>query len=305
MTHDRCSELLSGYLRGELPSEEAEEVRTHLESCDDCRAEERAVAALMTADETPLDDVERARLHRGLAQELFTTRANADVAGAAPAGPDWRRWIAPAFASAAVLAGILALTLGGGTDDAAQVEQLSAPEREELRDRDGGSDSAESGAGGGAASKPGRALSGEASAHGSATEFAGGPQPVFLANAGRLTAKDLSEAGRTEEPFVSFVRAYSPGDGPDLYAAFLRSLAGAAGGTGPDIRECAATLPQDGTLLPAYAALARYEGEDALVLGFVTADPGSRRFDRYLMWVWERGSCRQPIDTLFEEIDEP
>jgi hypothetical protein len=56
-------------------------------------------------------------------------------------------------------------------------------------------------------------------------------------------------------------------------------------------------------LLPAYGAKARYEGRDALVLGFVTTDAGSPALDRYLMWVWAKGSCRQPIDTLFERID--
>lgn len=303
MTHETCSELLAGYVRGELPPAQAEEVRTHLAGCDECRAEERAVAAL-TATEVRMDDVERARLHRGLAQELFAARANADVAGAAPAGGrrEWTRWIAPALASAAVLAGVLVVATGNGTDDAAE---LSIQDPDRSGEQESGLDSAE---GGGAAhsGKPGRtrALSGAASSEESAYDLEdAGPQPVFVANAGALDARELSATGRTGEPFASFVKGYLPGDARPLYEPFLRSLASVAGDAGPQVEECAATLPQDGTLLPAYGALARYEGEDALVLGFVTSDPGSERFDRYLMWVWARGSCRQPIDTLFEHVD--
>ena len=306
MTHETCSELLPRYVRGELAAEQSEEVRTHLETCDDCRAEERAAIALLSSDEPPMDDVERARLHRALAQELFAARANADVAGAATApAREWTRWMAPALAAAAVLAGALVIATGGGTDDAADLG-LSAPEREELGDDAG--DAAESGGGAGfdAETRPhrSRAVRGTAATQESALAPAG-PQPVFVANAGSVAADDLSELGRSGEPFRSFVESYAPEDGPDLYAGFLRGLAREAGGARREVEQCAATLPQDGTLLPAYAALARYEGKDALVLGFVTSDPGSESFDRYLMWVWARDSCRQPIDTLFEEVDAP
>lgn len=304
MTHERCSELLAGYVRGELPAAQAEEVRTHLAGCEGCRAEERAVAALTAVDEPPMDDVERARLHRGLAQELFAPRANADVAGAAPgaARREWTRWVAPAVASAAVLVGALVIATGGGTDDTAE---LSIQEPNRLANEGSGDDSA-GGSAPAAEAQPdrSRALSGAASSEESAFDLEdSGPQPVFLANAGSLDARDLSAAGRRGEPFASFVKSYFPRDARGLYEPFLRALASVAGGAGPQVEECAATLPQDGTLLPAYGALARYEGEDALVLGFVTSDPGSERFDRYLMWVWARGSCRQPIDTLFEHVD--
>lgn len=307
MTHDRCSELLAGYVRGELAPAQADEVRRHLAGCDECRAEERAVIAL-ASDEPALDDVERARLHRGLAQELFAPRANADVAVAAPSGQvrEWKRWIAPALASAAVLAGVLVIATGGGTDDAAEAP-LSVEEPNELGDEGADQHSAEGG-GGAQAGKPGRsrALSGAASTQESAFDLTeNGPRPIFVANAGAVDARELRSIGRSGEPFASLVESYFPGDAQGLYQPFLRSLVSAAGPAGTQVEECATTLPQDGTLLPAYGALARYDGEDALVLGFVTADPGSERFDRYLMWVWARGSCRQPVDTLFEHVDAP
>jgi hypothetical protein len=306
MTHDRCSELLLGYVRGELPSALSDEVRAHLAGCSDCRAEEKAVAALtVTADDdsTPLDDMERARLHRGLAQELFTARANADVAGAAPASRGWARWIVPAGTAAAVLAGVLVTTLGGGLGDTGGDAGVAPLSREEGPAEGGGGD---------AVSPRDRvadednrrnhvtAHSGEAAE--SQTTFAGpeAPDPVFDPDAGTLTASDLSDIGRPV--FEAFAAAYRPGDGARVYDGFLAALAREDAGVRPQIEECAATLPQDGSLIPAYAAVGEYEGHRALVLGFVTSDPGSRRLDRYLVSVWDLEECAQPVDTVFERI---
>lgn len=313
MTHDRCSELLRGYVRGELPREVAGEVREHLGTCADCRAEEQAVAALAVndaVDARPLDDVERARLHRGLAQELFLSRANTDVAGAGSGGRRWVRWIAPAAAAAAVVGAVVVMTLGGGVDDAG-----IAP----LSQQDGGADA---GAGGGvedssealeahADDKPGRhrssssaAVTGEAAgAGGEQADFAGpdAPRPVFDPDRGKLTDAELAEIGRGH-PFDEYANAYEPSDGPGLYDRSLDVLKKEAVGIGPQIDECAATLPQDGSIVPVYATVGQYDGRNALVLGFVSSDPGSRELDRFLMWVWEMDDCEQPIDTLFGRI---
>ncbi len=54
---------------------------------------------------------------------------------------------------------------------------------------------------------------------------------------------------------------------------------------------------------PSCGSVAEYDGTRALVLGFVTSDPGSPKLDRYLMWVWELDECEQPIDTVFERIE--
>lgn len=312
MTHDRCSELLRGYARGELPDDVSGEVRAHLATCAECRAEERAVAALAVTDEVdarPLDDVERARLHRGLAQEVFTARANADVAGGPGRERRWVRWVAPAATAAAVLAGVLVMTLGGGSgDDAGQTAlQPFSAENEGGAEAGGADDSAtqsQAGGGGKLEDKDGRrrgltAASGQAS-----TDFAGPEQPApsFDPDRGTITASELSEIGRGHL-FVSFADAYRPKDGPGLYDRFLEVLTTEATGLGPQIEACAATLPQDGSLIPAYATAGEYDGRRALVLGFVTGDPGSRKLDRYLMWVWEIDVCEQPIDTLFEYID--
>ncbi|HYP22528.1 MAG TPA: hypothetical protein VEV43_03055 [Actinomycetota bacterium] len=311
MTHDRCSELLRGYARGELPDDVSDEVRAHLATGGDCRAEERAVAALAVTDGVdarPLDDVERARLQRGLAQELFTARANADVAGAAAPERRWARWIAPAATAAAVLAGVLVMTLGGGADDAAETAlQPFSRAGEGGADAGGADDSAaQSQAGGQVEDKRGRrrgltAATGQASTE---SDFAGPeqPAPVFDPDGGTITTSELSEIGRGRL-FRSFADSYRPEDGPGLYDRFLEQLTTDAVALGPQIEACAATLPQDGSLIPTYATVGEYDGRRALVVGFVTGDPGSRTLDRYLMWVWEIDVCEQPIDTLFERID--
>lgn len=308
MTHDRCSELLPRYVRGELPRDLADEVRAHLGSCEECRAEERAVAtlsAVVAPDPSPLEDMERARLHRGLAQELFTSRANADVAGAG--GRRWSRWVVPAAAAAAVLAAAAVMTLGGGVGDSD-----SAAVHSSLKANEGGGgggdavrDSSDA-ARGTESAETQRALSGlssEADAAGGVAYGAPGqPEPRFEPDAGALTPAELSEIGRGKL-FRSFAAAYRPDDGPRLYDGFLDALGKDAPELRGEIDECAATLPQDGTLIPAYATTGEYDGRDALVLGFVTSDPGSRKLDRYLMWVWARGECDQPVDTLFEYIE--
>lgn len=302
MTHDRCSELLGSFVRGDLPPEDARAVREHLAGCELCRAEHRAVATLATGDTPAMDDVERARLHRGLAQELFKPRANADVAASKRTTPRWARWVAPAFATAAVLAGIFVMATGGGSDDEAAQLSAEAPAAEDAQER-GGLDTASRGDGGGGSSgdestkESSNALSAQA---GPETSFdaAGDPTPAFYGDAGRLSSRDLVGLG----DFRTYAAAYSPADSFALYDPFLKEIASAAGDAGREVQECGATLPPDGGLIPVYGAVGEYDDGDVLVLAFVTSDPGSEELDRYLIWVWARGDCDQPIDTFFERI---
>ncbi|MDQ3914499.1 MAG: zf-HC2 domain-containing protein [Actinomycetota bacterium] len=310
MTHERCSELLSAYAAGDLPRGDAEAVRAHLEACAECRAEQRAAAAFAAPPGEGLSDLERARLHRALAQELFVSRANAEVA-ATPSEPPWKRWILPALGSAAaVLIALLVITgglVGGGDDQASIGTEGDA----------GGSDASletaqeattDTAAGGGAGgggephSSDDRALS--ATSGGPAAAFdSEGPRPEFEPDAGRLSAEELASIGRSSELFQAFSNRYTVGDVGVLRERFLRRLVASSGAASDQARRCAATLPQDEPILPAYGATGTYDGRDALVLGFVTNDAGSAALDRYLMWVWAKGSCRQPVDTLFERID--
>lgn len=312
MTHDRCSELLRGYVRNELPRDLADEVRGHLAACDACRAEERAVAATAVtdgADARPLDDMERARLHRGLAQELFTPGAN-DVRAPAPASRRWARWIVPATTAAAVLAGVLVMTQGGGMDaDVPESAAVQAPVEDE-----GGSGAADAGAGGAGGSgtstgrpsgKAGtdthRALSAAAGTEGAQAEFDApqDPLPVFDADRGVLTSSELTDIAQGGH-FRRFALSYRPKDASDLYDGFLDLIASEADDLAPRIAECAATLPQD-SLIPAYATTGEYRGNRVLVLGFVSSDYGAR-LNRVLIWAWKQGDCDEPVETLFQKI---
>ncbi|MFN2586606.1 MAG: anti-sigma factor [Actinomycetota bacterium] len=310
MTHETCSELLRRYVRGKLPREDVDAVRAHLTGCAECRAEEQAVGALLATKPESLTDLERARLHRGLAQELFVTRANADIATPAPAAP-WKRWIVPALGSAAaVLVALLVITGGPlGSDGGDEAETGALQEgadasRDAVRDATVEPFSAQ---GGGSAqgSEPVQSDNRPVAAAGEAgTAFdAAGPKPEFEVAAGELTPEELASIGRGSELFRSFSERYTVADVDALREDFLGRLVDRAGPASDQARRCAATLPQDESILPAYGATGEYDGEDALVLGFVTNDAGSPSLDRYLMWVWTKGSCSQPVDTLFERIE--
>lgn len=308
MTHEMCSEQLHAYVAGDLARDDAEAVRAHLDECSDCRAEEQAVAALAARPDEPLTDLERGRLHRALSRELFSPRANEDVATPAPGTP-WKRWIAPALGSAAaVLVALLVVTGGltGGGDDSASQGAADGGGTDASLESSGDAVEPAGGGGGSAArekDKPtqDQALSAAAGEAGSA--YNRGPQPQFDADAGTLSAEELSSIGRRSDLFREFAATYTVDDARDLRGRFLRRLASESGAASTQVRECAATLPQDEPILPAYGATGKYGDRDALVLGFVTNDASSSSLDRYLMWVWTKGSCRTPVDTLFERID--
>ena len=306
MTHERCSELLRGYAGGELPREVADDVRAHLAACEECRVEERAVAVLFatgTADAQPLDDLERARLHRGLAQELFTPRATSHTAGFAAPERRWVRWLVPATAAAAVLAGVLVMTLGGGVNDSASNTAIAPAAEDGGADSEGLEDSSSGrGKGKGSRSSALSAQSGGGAAPDAEADYGApeNPRPAFDPDRGVITTSELYEIGRGHL-FRSFADAYRPAEAPDLYDEFLEVLAAEAIGLGPQIEECAATVPED-SVVPTYATVGEYDGRRAFVLGFVTSDPGSSTLDRYLILVWELDDCGQPIDTLSERI---
>jgi hypothetical protein len=309
MTHERCSELLGEYVRGELPRDVAGEVRAHLTECADCRAEEQVVVALAEPPGASLDDLDRARLHRALAQELFpATPANAEVAGTPEVR--WKRWIAPALASAAAVLIVLLVVTGGifgsGGDSA---DMGAAGSGASLEMAGGGTDSGTAdrfeGAGGGsAASTKAKGGNQELSvASGAQAAYdADGPAPEFDPDAGPLTPDGLASIGRESALFRSFASTYTVADVDGLRDTFLRRLVDSSGPASGQARRCAETLPEEEPILPAYGATGTYDGHDALVLGFVTNDAGSASLDRYLMWVWAKGSCKQPVDTLFERI---
>ena len=77
MTHERTLELLDDYVGGELPPRTERDVRRHLMQCDDCRAEETALRALLDEAATLPEEIAPPRdLWREIAPRL---QARAEV----------------------------------------------------------------------------------------------------------------------------------------------------------------------------------------------------------------------------------
>jgi anti-sigma factor RsiW len=146
MNHERCSESLGAWLRGELPASEAEEVAAHVEECADCARERDALGLLLALDVEPLVEEERARLERAV-----LAQRRAEVIAWAPTRPSWRARLAPALGAAALIALVAVGAVYVGLDGGADEDQAGAPEavtgaaptptddaggdRQELRDR--------------------------------------------------------------------------------------------------------------------------------------------------------------------------
>jgi hypothetical protein len=278
--HDRCSELIAPFVRGELPGRDAAEVREHLDGCDVCSAEERAVRTLLASATTPpMSEIERARLHRRLED---ATTAEAGSRDHAQSRSGWSAGIAVWGASAAVLAvvgGFLYLGLGDGGND--------------------GLESARGGDGGGAAQ--------EADAPAEDSSLGGGvaPEPTFIDRLDRLTDRELEATGRRGSVANQFASAYSVDDVVENRTRAVASLAGQAPESlREQIRRCADVVfegqPQS---LPASGRLGTYQGRTVLVLTFAWSDDPAGPLDRFMVWAWpEGGSCDTPIAYRFGTI---
>ncbi|MGH2807944.1 MAG: anti-sigma factor family protein [Actinomycetota bacterium] len=105
--HERYSERLSGYVRGELGPEETEEIRAHLLECPMCRHEEAALIALSAAPIEGLSGEESERLHATVMAEIADQPKLAVAPSQATSPPPRRSWaprVAQFMAAAAVIA---------------------------------------------------------------------------------------------------------------------------------------------------------------------------------------------------------
>ncbi len=66
LTHERCSELLTAYLSGELDPDQHRLVEDHLEHCAQCSDERAGLVALRSATDEGLTGDERAMLRAGV-----------------------------------------------------------------------------------------------------------------------------------------------------------------------------------------------------------------------------------------------
>jgi anti-sigma factor RsiW len=286
INHDTCSELLAGFVRGELPKELQSAVAGHLGGCRRCRMEHRAVEALLLSTRVePLTASERSQLREAL-RAVRVTGTPEGVAPASPAAPSpparGRKTpvrslreratsrMAPALGAAAllVLLGVAAAFLvtgtgggGGGVSSRASRNAAESGQRE-----------ASPGAAGGAFARLAAAP----------------PQPRFVPGAGSLSSKRLSRVGHSAL-FERFARLYDASDAPKLQMTFLDRLANQA--PEPDqarqIRQCGEVVlgARYASVVPVYAASGRLAGRDVLALGFVWTTAGGP-LDRFMFWEW-------------------
>jgi hypothetical protein len=279
--HDRCSELITPFVRGELTGRAAAEVSEHLDGCAACSAEERGVRALLDADTEPsMSELERVRLHRRL-DDAVAAESGREVQAARPRGAGAR--VAAWGAAAAVMMAVggflyLGLSGGGGSDD------LNAAQR-----------------GGGGAGAEGTDEAAE-------NEFAQdrvAPEPTFIDRLDRLTDRDLEATGGRGTATRQFANAYRVDDIDETRSNSVATLAGQAPvALREQIRRCAEVVfegqPQS---LPASGRRGTYRGRTVLVLTFAWSDDPAGPLDRFMVWVWpEGGSCDNPVAYRFGTI---
>ena len=129
MTHEQILELLDDFVGGDLPPREEREVRRHLMACEECRAEEQALRALLDQAAALADEVLPERdLWEGIAPRLQSRASYPEevvehipevrVIGPRPARP--LSWWMLAAASIALVVTTSFATLrfsGAGADD--------------------------------------------------------------------------------------------------------------------------------------------------------------------------------------------
>ena len=308
ITHDRCSELLGGYRRGELDPDDAAAVERHLAGCEECRTELAGLLALTAGpDLEPLGDDERRRLREAVAREGRLVPATVHEFPAARR-TIWERHAGQIVGAAASIVAILFAYVVFGlpaSDDAGEGEGAGG----------GGEDAA-------------TLDTEEAPAAGS------GPQPVFVLpevqteeesgqdqaaeeersartltdfqNKSAFTESSIRRLGEVGPIFREFMEAYTTDDA-DLAEDFLNQL----GSEAPDdslrdqILECGASLLEDDPerpLLPAFATVADFNDQESLILGFVTTDGTTSELGRFSIFVWPVGDCDAYPANSFGDI---
>ena len=310
MDHERCSDLLLPYVLEELEPDASREVEEHLASCDDCRKEHAGLAALMAEPVEPMNDIERASLHRDLSERVSI-----------PAGPGEERarmaWLPQALGVAAtllvVVVGLQALSGSGGDEDAAvsggagggSMDQGAGPEgpspvtlkltRAGVREAAPQAGSL----GGDDATTDEAADSGDAlEAEPEEPEAASSENSFTVRLSERAVESQLKRYARTSETFTKFAAAYRAEDVEILAPSFIEQLANEAPSAQAtsQVSECADLVvsSREVPTLPAAAAHGLFRDERSLLLGFAWTAEETGPLDNYVFYVWPVGSCETP-----------
>ena len=297
LTHERCSELLGDYLARELAPEQHRLVEDHLEHCAQCSVERAGLAALRSdAEPGELTGDERTQLRAAVLDEIrhpsgpspLGDESDAVVVPLGGRGSRAGKYLGIAAMLAILAVGSLFVFRGGGLGVTGS--------------DDGGGDSAD----GNAEGSGGEARDEDAASEGAAPEpnrFALSVRPRFQSDRGEISEEDLDGLGR--QTILSFTESNATSDfdtkseneelgqtlSDRVSETSLERLAARAPETlAPDVAECGQTaldeLDREG--LATYATTATIEGEDAMIIGFVTGD---RTPDRYAIFAFPLGDC--------------
>lgn len=289
--HDRCSELLPSYVRGDLRPVDSEAVAGHLADCAQCTKEHRALVALLEGEEPGLDHEERQWLHRSV---------RAALADRAPLPESQALQRRARFGELMGAAAVVALLAVGGVWLATQDEDGA----------DFGTTAEKEAAEAPAADAAARALL-------DGTVF-------FDRDAGVVDKQDLLALGRrgfsTGSRGRTSVALQVEGDEERAEQEAAGTAAGA--GSGDAVNELANAAPSGAELVrrcaqvvvanqpyriaPVYGAFGKLLRDDrkvkVLVLGFRFSSESSGALDRFMVWVWPRGSCGIPLHVLQDDI---
>jgi hypothetical protein len=305
LTHERCSELLAAYLAEDLDPEQHRLVEDHLEHCAQCSAERAGLAALRSSDEGDLTGDERALLRAGVLEairESTTASPLQDESDAVVVPLGGRKARAGRYLGIAAVLAILAvgslfvlrgggLGVTGGDDSESSFGTL----------QDSG------GEGGGAEGEAAEDRAEESFAY-----DAGNVRPHVQSDRGAISEGDLDRLGRDSlnvranaltsdtdpEESVPAPQELAKRRASENSLARLAARAGAA--LASDVTECGRTALDelDRPGLATYATTATIEGEDVVIIAFVT---GARRPDRYAVFAFPRGDC----NTILTSTEGP
>jgi Putative zinc-finger len=291
LTHERCSELLADYLARELDPEQHRLVEDHLEHCAQCSAERAGLGALRSESERLTTD-ERVALRAAVlgattaaepAGHRLEDESDAVVVPLGGRGARAGKYLGIAAMLAILAVGSLFVFRGGGLtgsdDDSGAVGVAE-----------------DSGQGGEEDATAGLAEDEPSPGRRAAKDLI----LTFQSDRGVIAEEDLDKLGRRAgAALLSSTQALESseevGDEELLFNRAPENLLGrlaarAPEALAPDVTECGRTALDelDEPRLAIYATTATLEGEDVIVLGFVT---GARPPDRYAVFAFPRGDC--------------
>ena len=301
-SHERFSELIGPYLRRELTVDDARELEEHLASCAVCRAEAEGARALLEST-TGLTAAERGSLHAAVTAAIGRPEKQARVVPLRPRWAGAAKFMSAAAAVALIaVAGIWATNSGvmEGSDDSAA---------------DGGGANVEAPEGGldeRAMASPEPLFLDQESADllsDADQQSGGGDAEVTSEDASGnkfaqtpLARRGLEDYAERGSLFKAFALNYvAPVPDRDARHALLRLADQAPAAEFEDqVNECGGGFlaRNPGSAISVAAVLGNFEGEEALVIGFVTTEAPSGDLDRYTYEVWRINDCSSPITTF-------